>query len=78
MKQRADAERTSGGERLQPAQHQFESALWYELSSEELDSIHGGGVLNWLKSLFIFVEDLPPESPLPYEYYAEQVCHAGE
>lgn len=40
----ADAGRTSGVERIQPDQRQFESPLEYKLSPEQMDKVHMGGV----------------------------------
>ncbi|MGH9195614.1 MAG: hypothetical protein ACRD1T_07735, partial [Acidimicrobiia bacterium] len=38
----ADAGRTSGGERIQPDQRQFESPLNYRLSPAQMDDVHAG------------------------------------
>jgi hypothetical protein len=38
----ADAGSTSGGERIQPASGQFGHPLRYNLSSEQMDSVHAG------------------------------------
>jgi len=49
----ADAERTSGGERIQPDTRQFESRLGYKLSPEQMDKLYGG-MIN---------QDVPPSPP---------------
>ena len=49
----ADAERTSGGERIQPDTRQFASRLGYKLSPEQMDKLYGG-MIN---------QDIPPSPP---------------